>query len=51
MTEKLESTGNADTSEKQGEIGGSEGTIGATKTSLGKKTCKLIVVTHPLPQK
>ena len=42
LTEKLESTGNVDTSEKQGEMGGSEGTTGATKTSVNKKTCMLI---------
>ena len=44
LTEKLENTGNVDTSEKQGEMGGSEGTTGATKTSVSKKTCKLIGV-------
>ena len=44
LTEKLESTGNVETSEKQAEMGGSEATTGATKTSVGKKTCKLIHV-------
>ena len=38
LTEKLENTGNVDMSEKQGEMGGSEGTTGATKTSGSKKT-------------
>ena len=44
LTEKLESTGtvNVDTSEKQGELGGSDGTIASTKTAVSKKTCKFI---------
>lgn len=44
LTEKVESTGtvNVDTSEKQGELGGSDGTIASTKTAVSKKTCKLI---------
>ena len=46
LTEKVESTGigNVDTCEKQGELGGSDGTIGSTKTAVSKKTCKLTLM-------
>lgn len=40
LTEKLESTGTLDSTEKPGDVtGGDGGTTGAPKTNVGKKTC------------